>query len=352
MIGIVRRRTAAPRPIHKTTNVKTNTKRATVSDVAHLANVGTSTVSRYLRGIQVKQRYAESIAKAIGELNYTVDESARALRSGRSGTIGVVLAKVSNSFFSRALQFMEEETRRRGCTLVLLTHGGSLEEQIKHLATVRRYKADGVILTGALGTTLENVNASLADTPIVAFDHYFSPAVDSVMLDNRTSVQMATEHLIGHGYKKIGCVCAMPEIYSFSERISGFVETMAGHDLRSDQILGADYAQLKVELKKTLTSVDRPEALLSFSDRATHTILAAYSELGLKKKDRLPVLAYDDFDLAPYYDPPFSVIQQPIGQMVSTLFQFLFERIEGRAPSNARKLMLPSEMILRRSCGC
>src|SRR5262249_29788118 len=132
-------------------------KRPTVKDVAKLADVGASTVSRFLRGVRVKPAVAKRVTRAINELGYQPDEAARALRGGRSRTIGVVLPKVSNVFFSQSIQLMEEEARQRGFTIVLLTHQDRMEQQLEHLATLRRYRADGVIITGAPGTKLRDI---------------------------------------------------------------------------------------------------------------------------------------------------------------------------------------------------
>lgn len=89
-------------------------KRPTVNDVARLAGVGASTVSRHLRGVSVSGEVAERIAAAVQQLGYQPDETARALRGGRTRTIGVIIPQISNSFYAQAVQLIEEEARRRG----------------------------------------------------------------------------------------------------------------------------------------------------------------------------------------------------------------------------------------------
>jgi LacI family transcriptional regulator len=91
-------------------------------DVAELAGLGTSTVSRLLRGVQIRPAVAKRIAEAVRELGYEPDEAARALRAGRSRTIGVILPKTSNVFFSQAMHLIEKQVRQRGRTVILLTH--------------------------------------------------------------------------------------------------------------------------------------------------------------------------------------------------------------------------------------
>jgi LacI family transcriptional regulator len=332
--------------------IRKQNKRATVTDVAQLAQVGASTVSRFLRGVPVRPKVAERVARAVKELGYEPDESARALRSGRSRTIGVILPKVSNFFFSQSVQLMEEEARQRGCTMVLLTHEDRLTEQLAHLATLRRYRADGVILTGTHGTTVKAIHAAIPDAPVVAFDYYVSSSLDAVLLNNRESARLATEHLLGHGYRNIACVTGKPEVFSFTERAAGYSETMAARGLSPWLITAPDYDQLRSTLRTILQSEKRPGALLPLSDFATRTVLTVYKELGLKGPDYVPVLGFDDPDFAALVDPALTVIRQPIAELVRNAMSLLFGRIDSTAPKRARTISLPGALVIRRSCGC
>jgi len=136
-------------------------KRSTVIDVAESAGVGASTVSRHLRGITVRPKLAERIEKAVRELDYEPDETARSLRGGRSRTIGVLFPKVSNAYFSHALQRIEELASEQGYTVALLTHHNDPKEQLNDLLTLRRCRAEGVIITAMPGTTLQDIRAVL-----------------------------------------------------------------------------------------------------------------------------------------------------------------------------------------------
>jgi len=303
-------------------------KRATVIDVAALARVGASTVSRYLRNIPVRPGVAERIRHAVETLGYVPDETARGLRVGRTRTIGLILPKVSNVFFSQAMQLVEEEARQRGCTVIPLTHQDRMSQQQENLARLRRYRADGVIITCASGTTAKDVLAALPYVPVVAFDSFLSAEVDSVLLRNREAARMGTEHLLGHGHKNIACVTGKPEIYSFRERIAGYTELMTSRRLRPNLITAPDYEQLRYVLGVALKGKNRPTALLSLSDFATLNVLTTFEELGLKAADRVPIIGFDDFGFAPLINPPLTVIRQPIETMVRYALNMLFRRIE------------------------
>ena len=325
-------------------------RRPTVIDVAKRAHVGASTVSRFLRGVAVRPEIAVRVAKAVEALGYHPDETARALRGGRSRTVGVILPKVSNVFFSQCVQVMEEEARRRGCAVILLTHQDRSAQQLEHLKTLRRYRVDGVIVTATAGTTIEEIRSVLPEVPVVAFDSLFSTEVDSVVFKNREAACIATEHLLRHGYKSVACVTGKPEVYSFRERADGYREAMANRRLKPHMITAPNYEQLRIVLAMAIRGKHRPAALLSLSDLATLTILTTLAELELTHT--IPLIGFDDFGFAPLVDPPLTVIRQPIEQMVRCAINALFRRIDGESNEAPQTIMLSGDLICRRSCGC
>jgi LacI family transcriptional regulator len=327
-------------------------RRPTVTDVARLANVGASTVSRHLRGVSVSSEVAIRVAEAITQLGYHPDETARALRVGRTRTIGVIIPQVSNMFYSRAVQLIEEEVGKRGSAVILLTHQESRKQQAIQLATIRRYRADGLILAPAAGSTLEELRSALPGTPVVAIDRLISPEMDSVVLRNRDAARTATEHLLSHGYKNIAAVVSRPEIASFQQRWQGYTEAMAEKKLDTMLIQAPDHDQLRYALTSSFLGQRRPDALLSFSNRVTQTILLAFDELAFTREDRIPMLGFDDFELASLVDPALSVVRQPTENMMRHATNILFRRIEDEEPMEPQNIALPGQLVYRRSCGC
>lgn len=327
-------------------------KRPTVTDVAKMADVGASTVSRFLRGASVSKKASARIADAVARLGYHPDETARALRIGRTSTIGVIIPQVANMFYSRAVQLIEEEAGKRGCAVILLTHQEDLEQQRVQLSTIRRYRADGVILAPAAGSSYQDIRHSLPGTPLVAIDRFISPEMDSVVLRNHEAALTATEHLRRHGYKSIAAVVSRPEIASFAQRIEGYTEAMKAHSLKPWVLQAPDHDQLRSVLGSALLSHKKPDALLSFSNRVTQSILMTYEELGIQHSGHLPLIGFDDFELATLVDPPISVVRQPTENMVRHAINLLFRRIDGEEPSDPQTIQLLGQLVFRRSCGC
>jgi len=334
--------------------------RPTVTDVARMADVGASTVSRYLRGVSIRPDAALRVSAAIEHLGYTPDEAARALRGASTRTIGIVVPQVDNTFFSKAIQEIELEARRRGFAIILLLHEEDKDSQNEHLATLRRYRADGVIMACAPGSNPDEIKSVLAGTPAVAFDRMLSEDVDSVTLRNRDAARAATDHLLRHGYQDVACITAKTAIFTFRDRIAGYTEAMQNAGQKPHILEAADYNDLRLMLAPVLSSRRKPQALLSLSNMATGSILFAFNDMNLDGADRLPLIGFDDFDFAPLMNPSLTVIRQPVKLMIRYALDLLFRKIEalanppasGEPPSEPQTITLAGELVCRRSCGC
>ncbi len=328
------------------------TKRSTVIDVAKAVGVSPSTVSRYFRGITVAEGVGARIAEASARLQYQPDETARALRGGRTRTLGAIIPQVTNSFYAQAVQLIEDEAHKRGYAVILLTHQENAEQQAAQLSTLRRYRADGLILAPAAGSTAEGIRNVVHGMPVVAIDRFLSPAMDSVVLRNHDAARTATEHLLQHGYKRIACLLSRREIMSFEQRWNGYKEALESRRKAPILIEAPNHDELRYHLCSALLSRKGPDALLCFSNRATRTALQAYDELALPKTSRLPLLGFDDFEMAAMVDPAVSVVRQPVENIVRHAISILFERIAGNDSLEMQNVALPGEMIYRHSCGC
>jgi LacI family transcriptional regulator len=234
---------------------------------------------------------------------------------------------------------------------VLLTHEDSLEQQNKDLLTLRRYRAEGVILAAAPGTTLQSVRSALPTLPVVAFDSFFTPEIESILLQNRQAARTATKHLIDHGYKSIACVYAKPNIFSYQERSAGYADAMTAHGLTPTFLTAEDYSELELQLRNQFAKKKRPDALLVLSDFGALTVLRILGESDEDVK-RPYMVAFDDFECAALLATSLTVIRQPIARMMEITVNALFRQIDGDSTTESRTVSIPGELIIRRSCGC
>jgi LacI family transcriptional regulator len=247
---------------------------------------------------------------------------------------------------------IEHEATSRGCAVILLTHQEDPALQLKQLATLKRYRADGIVLTAAPESSFATLQSELAGLPLVALDRPLWDEVDSVILKNREAACEATTHLLEHGHTLIACVTGVPEVYSFQERISGYREAMRARCMQDQLVVAKDYDQLRTAVRNVLTSDRRPTALFTLSNMATFSALTAIKELQLAPKREPALIGFDDVGYADLVSPTITTVRQPTDMLARHAVNLLFRRILNEGNGRVEHISLAGELRYRRSCGC
>jgi LacI family transcriptional regulator len=328
------------------------TKRPTIIDVARTAKVGSSTVSRHVRGGKsVSPEVARRIEIAIAQLGYEPNTLARGLRVGRTLTLGVLFPHVNNVFFGNAILTIQTEARSAGFTVMLLTHQEEAKLQQEQLASLKRSQVDGVILVPAAETNVAQVRALLADTPVVAFDRSLGSAIDSVLLDNYKAGRDATEHLLGHRHSRIVAVSSPYKLHPLQSRLKGYKDAMDASGKKTESIVWRDAEQLRSELCLALQRKRAPAtAIVSMSYSVTIAILSALRD-GNIRLSHMGLIGIDDMEFANFLSPPLTTVAQPAEQFARLAVQQLLRRTAGSTERPVR-VVLPGILKLRASCGC
>lgn len=327
-------------------------KRPTIIDVARTAKVGSSTVSRHVRGGKsVSPDVARRIEIAIAQLGYQPNTLARSLRVGRTQTLGVLFPHVNNVFFGNAIRTIQTEARNAGFTVMLLTHQEDAKLQQEQLASLKRSQVDGVILVPAAQTDHAQVRALLGNTPVVAFDRPLGRAVDSILLDNDKAGRDATEHLLGHRHSRIVAASADYTLHPLQRRLKGYEDAMHASGKKPEVILWRDAEQLKKDLGLALQRKRSPAtAILSISYSVTLAILSALQDSHIPLSD-VGFVGIDDLEFAVFLNPPLTTVAQPAEEFAKIAVHQLLRRISG-VNERVTHVILPGTLMLRRSCGC
>ena len=176
---------------------------------------------------------------------------------------------------------------------------------------------------------------------------------DSVTIPNRRSAKGATEHLLGHGFKRIVAIGARPELYTCSERLAGYREAMKKVGLEPRECLVKHENMLTAEwLSEVAFKRHEADAILCMNWVCTTLTMRALRQLGKKMGFDIPFVSFDDFDLADMMTPGLTVVRQPTEAFGAEAANLLFERIKGGASKERRSVILQTELIIRESCGC
>ena len=329
-------------------------RRPTMRDVAALAGVSLSTVSRVVSGSQqVDPELAAKVEKAVEMLGYRHNMAARNLRraDGLSASIGLVIEDVSNPFFSAIHRGIEDAARSRS----MLTFAASSDEDpVRERELTEAFlgrRVDGLVIVPAAADHTYLARDVAAGLPLVFVDRPpQSIDADVVTSDNLGGARMAVAHLADHGHRRIAFLGDQPEIFTAAERLLGYREALAERDMAYDEWLvrhpafrAADAGETVREL---LIGPNPPTALFTAQNLITLAALRTLHELGLRHA--VALLGFDDIPLAELLEPGVTVVAQDPYALGRQAADLLFSRLAGHHGAS-RRVILPVTLIERGS---
>lgn len=337
---------------------KPTPRKPTMHDVARLAGVGTMTVSRVLSGTaHVSEATAEKVRIAVEQLQYHRNELARVFRGQQSRTIGLIVPYLYDSFFANCAHAIAEVVKERGYSMILTTSDEDPEMEYAAAEKMIERHVEGVVMIPAPdGEANADITRGLfRRTPVVAFDR---PAADTsmdvVLVQNSAGARRMVGHLIEHGHKRICFAGLNRSLYTINARFTGYRQAMRQADLKDDTLWDCTSQERTLRsIQEKLNGPEPPTAIFASNNLTMRFVLSALISLGVKVPGDIALAGFDDFDLAEMTSPPLSVIRQPAYEMGKAAINLLFERIEKNEISHeGNRIVLPVEMVLRRSCGC
>lgn len=329
---------------------------ATMKDIARKTGLGLATISKYLNGGRVLDKNRLAIEQAIHELDFTVNEFARSLKTGRSGTVGVVIPELSNLFSTTIIATMEDRLRQSGVGVLVCDcrTDARLERQAVRFLLGKR--VDGLInmpvdLTGeALAPAFDK------QLPVILLDRLLEDCpADAVVVDNERAAREACGHLIAHGHREIGLIAGPPEVYTSRRRLSGYraAFTTAGLELPDPLLTGyGDYSMHSgYECTKALLArCSQLSALMVTNYEMTLGCLMALGELHLSWPEQLSLIGFDNMQLSQLIQPRLTLVEQPLQEMGRQVAGLMLERLaSGIGPP--RRIELATRLSLGGSVG-
>ncbi|HBT38798.1 MAG TPA: hypothetical protein DIT29_06280 [Pseudothermotoga sp.] len=335
----------------------------TISQIAKLAGVSKSTVSRALNGSEyVSEKTKRRILEIIRKYDYVPDSKAVSLSKKKTFTVGLVLPSTSGPFYGEVIRGVEEvlSAKKYFTLLTILDSGQDVKQARKrYLSMIREKRVDGAIVFDPTvdKTTVHKLSES--KIPIVFLLKDFQDfGIDSVMVDNLSGSARMVDHLVEvHGYKRIAFVKG-PEVSDDSEqRFQGFVESLKRHNLCCDDLLvfNSDFTfeggrKVFQELRKKLNKL---EAIFCANDEMALGIIEEMKKEGIQIGKDIAVVGFDDAFWSAYIDPPLTTVHQPMYEVGKISAQRVLERINNPDVfKDPVKIMLQTQLVVRKSCGC
>ncbi|MGS2664722.1 LacI family DNA-binding transcriptional regulator [Corynebacterium glucuronolyticum] len=314
----------------------------TLADVARVAGVSTATVSRFLsRATTVAPETATRVRKAMDELNYKPNRLARALRTNRTGQLGVVLPGFENQFFFELLLNIEKAARKRGFG-VLIVGSNTLPDTLAELS--RSQAVDGILLASSSWPKAEPPSASI---PMVCIDRPLPGARSSfVSVDNVNGAKAVTEHLLAQGAKTFGLLTGPMHIPSAQERTKGFYEAIRNTATCIKEEEGDFTAQAGVDFVDSFNGQTEglpeglPDAIFAENDLMAAGVLSRLTETNQKAL----VAGFDGLTSTTRLYPRITTLVQPQEQLAQLAVDKLIAAVNGE--TETEQVYLPGKLLV------
>lgn len=333
---------------------------ATMNDVARLAGVSVKTVSNVVNGYAYLRPATKArVEAAIAELGYQVNVSARNLRQGRTGMIGLAVPELSQPYFAQLADLVIQAGEERGVTVLIEQTGAQRERELEVLHGNRRRMTDGLIFSPlALGEE-DRAQFTVGYPLVLLGERIFHGPTDHVTMANAEAAHAATTFLLGLGRRRIAVIGAHPgeTVGSAALRMDGYERALAEAGLPLDPALvgagdpwhRATGARVMERLLASGTPID---AVFALNDAMALGALRALSARGVRVPQEVAVIGFDDVDDARYSTPSLSTVAPGQFEIARTAVELLLARIaEPTATRPFVEVFADFEIVQRESTG-
>ncbi|MFC4001713.1 LacI family DNA-binding transcriptional regulator [Prauserella oleivorans] len=302
---------------------------ATIHDVAKLAGVSTSTVSRVLsRSRSVQPESARKVLAAAEELGYRYNAVARALRTHRSNTIGMLVPQISNPFFPALVEAVERRLQAESLELFLCDSQRDVEVEARRLRALVERQVDGIIISPYDFTASAPAVADLVGRiPIIQVDRRVEGSLtDWVGVDDAAGFAQVVDHLVATGRRRLAFVSSQLTNYSAHARLSAITTTLDDHGLSLAQppLLGSFEVAWGLDAAERI-DLTRVDAVVCGNDAIALGMLRGLRRAGVSVPGDVAVTGFDDISFAAISDPPLTTVSQRWDVMAGECVRLLLE---------------------------
>lgn len=335
-------------------------KKVSLKDIAEKVGVSTATVSYALskdKESKVSQKMAARIKKVAKEMNYYPNQIAKSLKMGKTFTLGLIVADISNPFFSHIARIVEDQATKQNYTVVF---GSSYERADKAwdlLQFLANRQVDGFILAPTEDSEEQIKYLQNQKIPFVLIDRYFPELkTNYVAIDNHQAAYNAVERLITTGHQAIGMIGYLSALHHMKDRINGYKEAMNDNGLliKPDWLHEINFFDIQRGVRQAidqmLQSATPVKAIFFATNTLAVTGLKYIDELSLQVPSDLAIISFDQGEAFDFYYCPLTYVKQPLDELAENAVKILVNQIDN---PNAvpQQVCLDAELVIRKSCG-
>ncbi len=324
-----------------------------IKDIAKMADVSHSTVSRALRHSPlINELTAEKIRRIAEESGYRASAVARSLVTRQTRTVGIVVTTIADPFAGGVVSGIEDAANDRGFSVILANSNADPEREIRVVRAFEERRVDGIIVTSSRAGAVYTPMIEQMRLPIVLLNNQHpSEFVHSVMIANIDASREATGYLIELGHRRIAYLGDRNGGQSDSERFAGYRRALEAADVpfRPELMVHGDG---KPEggtraMAQLLALPQPPTAVFCYNDMTALGALRQIRSQGLRVPQDISLIGFDDLYIAQYTDPPLTTVRQPMRQMGRMAMETLLHLLTGS--ESVQSVKVPGELIIRES---
>ena len=326
-------------------------ERITSLQVAERAGVSQSAVSRvFTPGASASAKTIAKVKKAAADLGYRPNMMARAMITGKSRIIGLVVAYLDNQFYPLALEHLSNALQEQGYHVLVFTASNTKREVSEVIQELLDYQVDGII-TASVGMSSDLTDrCRAAGIPVVMFNRGQDSAdVGAVTSDNLAGGRKVADYLVKTGHKRIAHISGWEGSSTGRDRLRGLTDGLAAYDMTPSAVIDGMYdrdiaAQATRDL---MDSAAPPDAIFVGNDHMAFAVLDTLrSDLQVSVPQEVAVIGYDDVPLAAWPAYNLTTVRQPLQRMIKATVEMIIAQIgEGEiAPS---RIAFDGPLILR-----
>lgn len=332
-------------------------KRPSIKDIATLAGVSVATVS-YVLNRKEGQRISEETRKKIFEvaetINYTPNKIAKSLKTNKTKLLGLIVADISNEFYSHMARSLEDKALKLGYTLIIGSSDENAEKFKKLIELFSQQQVDGMIVAPVSGSekTLENlINIKY---PIVTIDRYLKGVtIPGITIDNQEIAESTTNLLISKNFNKIIYIGYETELPHLLDRQHGFEKAIKSSEKPVDVqylLVGLENIaeEVHLQLGKLLGKTPENKALYFSSNKLAVAGLSYLVKNNIKVPEQVSVVAFDETDAYELFPTEITYIQQPIKEMAEEALKLLDGQINNYVETGKR-ITLSAKLVSKAS---
>ena len=318
---------------------------STIKDVAKMAGVSISTVSKFINGGNVLEENRQQIENAIAALNYQVNTVARGMKTRKTMSVGVLIPSLSDYYGVSILSFIDQELYANGYSMIICDYNqGDPTGASDKINFLINKQVDGIIMQ-PINVRQEDVDrAAKAEVPIVFVDiEDPSIACDSVTIDNVDIAYRITQHLIDNGHKRIGFIGGQEGVNTTDDRVKGYKDALAAAGITpSPKLIHLENVSEEsgyLAMMRFMNLPEPPTAVFASGNDLTCGVVMYANEKHLKIPEDLSFVGFENQTIAHVYNPTLTIGIQPLRKIGQTAARMLLERMRNEyegAPRNIR----------------